>query len=114
MGTTDPPHLEPGKALVYVIEDLGQCSNCTGGSTERFTNVASQKWAWMARGSGPTRAAPTFSSQPLPVSTISASTGNHGSAAAGLLRASEPELERILDPVEILLAAATEEVRLVD
>ena len=35
MGTTDPPHLEPGKALVDVIEDLGQCPNCAGGSTGR-------------------------------------------------------------------------------
>ena len=35
MGSTDPPHLESGKALVDVIEDLGQCPNCAGGSTGR-------------------------------------------------------------------------------
>ncbi len=116
MGTTDPPHLEPGKALVYVIEDLGQCSNCTGGSTERFTNVASQKWVLMARGSGPTRAAPTFSSQPLPASTISASTGNHGSSRLPdyCARASRSLKEFWTPSNYYLLAAATEEVRLVD
>jgi hypothetical protein len=37
MGTTDPPHLESAK--LYVIEDLGQCPNCTSGSTGRFTNI---------------------------------------------------------------------------
>jgi hypothetical protein len=85
------------KLWLYVIEDLGQCPNCTGGSTGRFTNTdhPPQQWAWMARGSEPTRAAPTFSSQPLPASTISASTGNRGStSAAGLLLASEPKLEK--------------------
>jgi hypothetical protein len=33
------PQPEPGKALVYVIEDLGQCSGCSAGSNSFFTQV---------------------------------------------------------------------------
>ena len=33
------PQPKPGKALVYVIEDLGQCSGCTARSNAFFTNV---------------------------------------------------------------------------
>jgi hypothetical protein len=33
------PLPEPGKALVYVVEDLGQCSGCAAGSSTFFSNV---------------------------------------------------------------------------
>lgn len=33
------PQPEPGKALVYVIEDLGQCSGCEAHSSAFFNNV---------------------------------------------------------------------------
>jgi hypothetical protein len=35
-----PNKSQPGKAIVYVIEDLGQCSDCTGRSNAFSTNVA--------------------------------------------------------------------------
>jgi hypothetical protein len=34
------PQAEPGKALVYVVEDLGQCADCTGQGKEFFTDVS--------------------------------------------------------------------------
>ena len=34
------PQPEPGKALVYVVEDLGQCSQCTGRGNAFFTDVS--------------------------------------------------------------------------
>jgi hypothetical protein len=40
MGTTDPPQPEPGKALVFVIEDLGQCPDCNNGQGGFLTNVS--------------------------------------------------------------------------
>jgi hypothetical protein len=57
-GPTDPPQPEPGKALVYVIEDLGQCSDCTGNSKAFFTNVSNaltkvgMDGAWMGANQG--------------------------------------------------------------
>jgi hypothetical protein len=40
-GTQHPnPQPEPGKALVYVVEDLGQCSQCTGHGNQFFTSVS--------------------------------------------------------------------------
>ena len=33
------PQPEPGTALVYVVEDLGKCPNCDGGSNAFSTNV---------------------------------------------------------------------------
>jgi hypothetical protein len=42
LDTTQHPALqpEPGKALVYVVEDLGQCAACTGHGNEFFTDVS--------------------------------------------------------------------------
>ena len=33
------PQPEPGTALIYVVEDLGKCPNCDGGSNAFSTNV---------------------------------------------------------------------------
>lgn len=34
------PQPEPGRALIYVVEDLGQCSECTGHGNTFLTNVS--------------------------------------------------------------------------
>jgi len=57
--------IEPGKALVYVIEDMGQAAEeCVGGC------------AWMASGSAPTRAIPIFRFQFRRENITSARIGN--------------------------------------
>ncbi len=57
-GTADPPKPEPSKALVYVIQDLGRCPDCTGAAEGRFTNVdqaltkVGMDGAWIAANQG--------------------------------------------------------------
>ncbi len=51
MGATDPPQAEPGKALVFVIEDLGQCPDCNNGVSNAVTKVG-MDGAWVGANQG--------------------------------------------------------------
>ena len=52
------PQPEAGKALVYVVEDMGQCPECTGHGNAFFTNVSmaltkvGMDGAWMGANHG--------------------------------------------------------------